>query len=91
MQTPLTQHPLGHEAPLQAQTPSTHAVPLAQAAPVPHRHCPAVEQVSAEISSHAAHAAPPLPQVARARGWQRPPAQHPSGQLVALQLPAPSD
>jgi hypothetical protein len=91
MQTPLTQHPSGHEAPLHAQAPSTHAVPLGQAAPVPHRHSPAVEHVSVVTSSHAMHAAPPLPQVAWPRARQKPPAQHPSGQLPALQVPAPSD
>src|SRR6185503_13816874 len=87
MQAPFMQHPVGHDVPLHTQAPLTQALPLGQEAPPPQVQAPAAEQVSAAIGLHAVHAPPAVPQLASARGRQKPPAQQPSGQLLASQVP----
>lgn len=78
---------MGHEVPLHTQVPPTQAVPVGQAAPVPQLHTPAAEQLSAVRASHAVQALPARPQVSAPRTRQKPPAQQPSGHVVALQIP----
>jgi hypothetical protein len=57
------QHPVLHEVALQTHCPVTHTCPGPQAAEVPQLHCPLAEQLSAVAGSHAAQAAPAVPQL----------------------------
>ncbi len=68
LQTAPAQHPAAHEVPSQTQAPPTQRWPSAQGAPLPQRHAPASEQVSALFGSQARQAAAPLPQVVNERG-----------------------
>jgi len=77
------QHPLGHDVPSHTQAPATQRCPAPQGAPLPHWQVPVAEQLSVVAGSHATHAAPPTPQVARARALQAPAAQQPPGHEVA--------
>ena len=52
---------------------------------VPHEQAPVGEQLSARVASHPTQTAPPLPQLVSDGVLQVAPAQHPLGQLVALQ------
>jgi hypothetical protein len=48
---------------LQTQAPPEQTCPLSQESPVPQRHSPKEEQLSAEPVAQVAHAMPPAPQV----------------------------
>jgi hypothetical protein len=84
------QHPAAQLLPSHTQAPPTQCWPAEQGAPAPQAQAPSAEQPSLSRASQATHAAPAGPQVARARGWQMPPAQHPAGHEVTLQAAAPS-
>lgn len=79
------QHPFGHDAALQTQLPPEQAWPAPQAAPIPHRHAPDAEQLSASAVSHPVQASPPTPHVTSVDESQLAPAQHPEGQFAAVQ------
>jgi hypothetical protein len=51
----------------------------------PHEQTPVAEQLSARVASQPTQTVPPLPQLASDGALQIEPAQHPPGQLVALQ------
>ncbi len=78
-----SQHPSGHEAASQMQSPPTHACPPLHAGLPPHVHSPVVEHASDRVLSHATQTAPPTPQVASPDDLHSVPEQHPSAQLVA--------
>lgn len=80
------QQPLPHEVALQTQVPETHCWPLAQAAPAPQAQVPSDVQVSAVIPQ-LVHVPPFSPHCDGVAGSTHVlPEQHPSGQLVGLQL-----
>jgi hypothetical protein len=83
------QQPLGHETPSQTQAPLTQCLPLSQAAPAPQRQAPPAAQVSAVTASQATQLPPADPQAASDGAVQVPLAQHPVGQVCALQTQAP--
>lgn len=83
------QHPFGQLVALHTQLLPTHCWPAAQAAPVPHVHCPAAEQLLASAVGHATHAPPCVPHVAAVRALQVVPEQQPAAQLAALQTQLP--
>jgi hypothetical protein len=58
------QQPFGQEAALHTQEPPMHAWPVAQGAPLPHRHWPCAEHPSDVFGSQAVHAPPPVPHAA---------------------------
>jgi hypothetical protein len=90
-QVPLAQQPLGQEIALQTQTPPTQAVPLPQAAPVPHTQVPVKGSQPLLVTGlQATQLRPPTPQVATAGVWQTPPAQQPPGHDSALQAQTPA-
>jgi hypothetical protein len=78
------QHPFAHDIELHTHTPPEHTWPVPQMDPLPHRHAPAVEQLSAFAGSHAAQAWPPTPQVDSEDMSHIAPAQHPFGQLAIV-------
>jgi hypothetical protein len=63
VQLPLAQHPYEHEFASHAHAPATQLVPAPQAALVPQRHPPAMEQLSARVGSQVVQAAPDTPHV----------------------------
>jgi hypothetical protein len=81
---PPLQQPLAQLAALHTQAPPTQARPAPQAAFAPHLQAPPT-QVSAEVALQVVHAAPAVPQVARALLWQTPLRQQPLAQFEALQ------
>ena len=68
LQTAPAQHPPAHEVASQVQAPPTQCWPSVQGAPLPQRHVPASEQVSALVGSQARQAPALLPQVVSERG-----------------------
>lgn len=78
-----TQQPDPQDIRSHTHVPFRHRWPVAHAEPVPQRHCPADEQLSAAPCTQAAHAAPGAPQVASDSAVQALPEQHPFGQDVA--------
>ena len=83
------QHPEAHEVPSHTHAPPTQRCPGAQAAPLPHRHVPLVEQLSAKVAPHATHAEPAFPQVVVERAMQVLPEQQPEGHDVPSHTQAP--
>lgn len=84
------QQPSGHEVASQTHWPPRQCWPPAQGAPPPQEHVPAVEQLSACVESHAAHTAPPMPQVVNVGPWHSVPVQQPSAQVAEQLEHAPS-
>lgn len=84
------QQPLGHDRMSHTQPLPMHRWPGRQAAPVPQRQAPAVEQLSARSRSHATQVEPMFPQAPRARSSQRLPAQQPLGQEPASHTHCPA-
>lgn len=85
MQAPPAQHPYGHEVASHTQAPAMQLVPAPQAALLPHRQPPAIEQLSACMASQVVQAAPVAPQAIRFGGVHVDPEQQPA-QLEGLQL-----
>lgn len=85
MQAPPAQHPYGHELASQTHAPAMQLVPAPQAALLPHRQPPAIEQLSACMPSQVVQAAPVAPQAIRFGGVHVDPEQQPA-QLEGLQL-----
>lgn len=83
------QHPCGHDAELQTQTPFEHVCPTAQAGPAPQLQTPEGEQLSAELVLHRAHATPSVPQFPNAEVVHVSPLQQPPGHEVELQTQCP--
>lgn len=84
------QQPPGHEDALHTQTPPEHSWPVAQAAPLPHEHSPAAEQLSASPAPHATHPFPPRPHADSERALHVGPEQQPLGHVAAHPLHVPS-
>jgi len=72
----------------QLQRPPTHLWPAEHTAPPPQPHCPAAEQPSLTVVSHATHAPPAAPHVAGDGALHVAPVQQPSGHSQLLHLPA---
>jgi hypothetical protein len=85
------QHPVVHDALVQAQAPVWQTCPAPHALPAPHRQTPAVQR--SVDPEHGAQAAPPVPQAVAlcAACWVQAPAlQQPVGQLVASHTHVPA-
>jgi hypothetical protein len=80
------QQPVPQEVALHSQVPEMHCWPLAQTAPAPHAHVPSAVHVSAVIPQ-LVQVPPFSPQCDGVAGSTHVlPEQHPTGQLVGLQL-----
>ena len=62
------QQPVGHDVASHMHAPFMQRWPAPQGAPLPQRHCPSIEHMSALSSSHAVQAAAPVPQAETERG-----------------------
>ncbi len=82
------QHPEGHEAASQTQTPPEQRSPTPHAAPAPQAQLPARHE-SALAGSHVAQPAPPVPHVASVDARQTLALQQPLAHDVASQTHAP--
>jgi hypothetical protein len=82
---PPVQHPFGHDVELHTHDPPEQTWPAPHMGDDPHLHAPEVEQLSAFVGSQAVHAAPATPHVASTEVSHVAPAQHPLGQLEAVQ------
>lgn len=77
-----SQQPLGHEVASHTHAPPAQRWPLPHGGPDPHVHAPAVHP-SARDGSHATHAPPAVPHVARLGALHVVPEQHPVVQPAA--------
>ena len=83
------QQPVPHDTPSHWHWPLRHLCPTPHAWLVPHRHSPAMEQLSAEPGVHAVQAVPCAPHVASDGRVHEVPLQHPPGHDVASHTQTP--
>ena len=86
---PAPQQPPAQDAAVQEQLPAVHCWPSAQAALVPHRQVPELEQLSACNAVQAEQLAPAPPHSAAVSGLQTFAVQQPLGQVLWSQRQVP--
>jgi hypothetical protein len=83
------QQPFGHDVASHEHEPWEQCSPGLQEGPVPQRHSPPAEQLSAACPSHLTQVAPALPHVASDRRLHVAPSQQPLGHDVSSHTQSP--